>query len=247
MVRVKKEEFYNWVVEVYLKTGQGLAGFVTIKTGREPLEELLGEGKVKIFKKHYSYLPDDEWICLTDVYCVEEEEQNGTCPRALDFMRRYLGITEKSGVYQKIEEYLNENPKERIKIDNEYNAWLDKNKEILEKSFQKQKIEVPMGEVKPKINKELSEYIKDSNLFTKNFIISKALNNLSEKISLNEQIIHLLKRAIEIDNSGSSEYKQKLETARTELAMDIRVKKLLCNTNEDKKTIQDFMSEFDVN
>ena len=38
---VSKEQFYNWVVEIYLKTGQGLAGFVTVKTGREPLNELI--------------------------------------------------------------------------------------------------------------------------------------------------------------------------------------------------------------
>ena len=140
---MRKEEFYNIVVDIYKKTGQGLAGFVTLKTGREALDELVAEGKLKTYVNHYSYLPDDEWICLTGVYCAEEDMQNGE-GRALTFIRRYLNIPNDSGIEKKIQEYLDANPKEKEKLDNDYNTWLNKNKELLEKSFQIEKLKFQM-------------------------------------------------------------------------------------------------------
>ena len=102
MEKTSKEQFYNWVVEIYKKTVQGTPMFITMKTGREPLEELIEEGKLKIITHHYSYLPKDEWICLTGVYCAEEEmEKGGVNTRSLEFIRKYLSIPRDSVIDKK--------------------------------------------------------------------------------------------------------------------------------------------------
>lgn len=135
MVRISKEKFYNSVVNIYLKTGQGVSGnIIFTKIDREPVEELIAEGKLKIVKQHFSHFNDEEWICLTGVYCVEEDMNKGDT-RSLDFIRRYLNIPRDSVMDKKVEEYFNENPKEREKWNSSYNEWLEEHKELLEKSF----------------------------------------------------------------------------------------------------------------
>lgn len=131
-----KKEIYNTAVDMYKKTGQGLPGFIKMKIGRKELDELVDEGKLKVITQRYSYLPDDEWYCLTGVYCAEAEMVSGN-PKALNFIRIYLNgdIGDK-----RIEKFFEKNPKEREKYDKEYQVWLEKNRDILEKSFQIEKI-----------------------------------------------------------------------------------------------------------
>lgn len=132
-----KKEIYNAAVDMYKKTGQGLPGFIKMKIGRKELDELVDEGKLKVISQRYSYLPDDEWYCLTGVYCPEEEFANGD-GKALSFIRIYLGIDSDND--KMIKKFFEENPKEREKYDKEYQVWLEKNRDILEKSFQIEKI-----------------------------------------------------------------------------------------------------------
>ena len=121
---MNKQEFYNAVVEIYKKTGQGVPGFVRTRLDPSVIDELISEGKLKIVETKYNYLPNDEWICLTNVYCVEEEIKD---MRVLSFMRVYLNIDD-LGLGLKLNDVLsNEN------FMKEYNIWLEKNKEQLNK------------------------------------------------------------------------------------------------------------------
>lgn len=132
---LSKKDVYNSFIATYLKTGQGVPGFIlSNKNYKEPVNQLIEEGKLKIVNQEYSYLPDDQWICLTGVYCVEEEVKKES--RALDYLRKYLNIPGNKIMDTKLEDFFNENPKEREKYNQWYNDWLKKNEEILEKSFQ---------------------------------------------------------------------------------------------------------------
>lgn len=236
---VTKETFYNWVVDIYLKTGQGLAGFVTMKTGREPLNQLLEEGKVKVITNHYSYLPDDEWICLTGVYCVEEEmKKGGIHTRSLDFIRRYLNIKDDSAINRKVDEFFEENPNEKVKYEQYYNDWLETNKEILEKSFRIQKIEEPSEPTKTIISEELKDYAKEFGWYEDNSV-SDALSIMTRRVSLGEEMVILLKRVIQLDNTEKRQ--NDLKKAEFELKMDKKLQQMFRET--DKKLISEIFEE----
>jgi hypothetical protein len=243
-----KEEIYNSAIEMYKKTGQGLPGFITLKIGRDEIDELIEEGKLKSIKQHYSYLPDDEWLCLTGVYCVEEEMAKGN-HRPLDFIRIYLGVKGNSGIDAKMKEFFDENPEEKLKYDNEYKEWLNTNKEILEKSFQIQKVEIPSTPSKTTINKELSEYIKDSNWYIDNYSVKEAEKNISKKLLLNGEIKGLYKRKLQMmspftDPQAVEKTKKDLEKTEFELTMDSKVQKLLFKSNDNNKKVQEFFQNF---
>lgn len=86
---MKKTEFYNKIVGLTKKTGQGLElkiaqlipGF-----SKNMLDELIDKGLLKMVHKPFNHLPSEDWICLTGIYCVEEDENN------YFFMRYYLGF-----------------------------------------------------------------------------------------------------------------------------------------------------------
>lgn len=128
-IDIDKKELYKKIVSVYLKTGQGVPMFVFGQHKKE-LNELIKENKVKIVRNN-DYR--ENTICLTGVYCVEE---NGG--RSLDFIRRYLGIKGNPRIDRKVEEFLDKNPKIREQINKEYEDWLKENNDILEKSFHKE-------------------------------------------------------------------------------------------------------------
>lgn len=120
---MNKEEFYQAVVELYKKTGQGVPGFIKTKINPKIIDELVSDGKLKIVTTNYSYLPNEEWICLTGVYCPEEDSDM----RSYSFMRLYLKIDD-LGLGLKMKDVLsNEN------FMKEYNIWFNNNKDLLEK------------------------------------------------------------------------------------------------------------------
>lgn len=242
MVQVNKETFYNWVVDIYLKTGQGLSGKIILsKVSREPLDELVAEGKLKTIKEHFSYFPDEEWICLVDVYCVEEEmKKGGVHTRALDFIRRYLGMSRDSVIDKKVDIFFAENPDEKAKYDQQYNDWLETNKEILEKSFQVQKMIVPeeATETTKYISKDIREYAKEFGWYEDNSV-SDALKITTRRITLGEEMVGLLKRAIQIDNT--SKRQDDLKKAEFELKMDKKIQEIFLIS--DKKLISEIFGE----
>jgi len=240
MVEVTKERFYNWVVDVYLETGQGLSGKIILsKVSREPLDELVAEGKLKIIKEHYSYFPDEEWICLTDVYCVEEFSVKGN-HRPLGFIRKYLGQSRDSVIDKKVDEFFEKNPVKKAEYDKEYDDWLEENKDILEKSFQIQRVIEPENSKKI-LNKDLKEYIKGFNWYQNNDSISDALTNLSKRIVLTEELVVLLRRMIQIKNDD--ETKGDLKKAESELKMDTKLKDMLCSAKE--KNVKEFFDNYE--
>lgn len=125
---MNKEEFYNKFTGFYKKTGQGIP-VIFFKNMNSFIDELVKEGKIKIIDKAYSY-SDQEIICLTNVYCVEEECEKTKNILPLIYLRNYLNITDSTEIYnQKID---SENHKELYE---KYLVWKEENKIILEKSF----------------------------------------------------------------------------------------------------------------
>jgi hypothetical protein len=253
MQNVSKEQLYNWVVEIYKKTGQGLSGIVFHKIGREPLEELLELGLVKVITHHYSYLPKDEWVCLTGVYCVEEEMEKGNGDmRALEFMRKYLGIPRTSGLDRKLDEFLATHPEDQLKYDKWYEEWLIKNKDFIDESFKKVKpMEIPTEPTKYKMNSELAKYIKSTNWYQDNLTVREADNLISRKNTLNNELKMLLTRALQIapgkkTDKEIEEYTEQLKVIEKELETDKKLHQKFWSCSNTNQTVQEFFSNFDL-
>jgi hypothetical protein len=169
--------------------------------------------------------------------------------RVLDFIRIYLGIKGNSGIDAKMKEFFDKNPEEKLKYDNAYNEWLNTNKEILEKSFQIQKIEVPSTPSKLTVNKDISQYIKDSNWYIDNYSVKDAEKNISNRLLLNGEIKHLYKRKLDMmsqftDPQAVEKVKKDLEKTEFELKMDSKVQQFLFKSNDRNKPVQEFFQNY---
>lgn len=209
---MNKVEFYNKAIEVYKKTGQGLPFFLKHRLPNPYIvDELVDEGLMKIVNQSYKTLPDDQWICLTNVYCVEEAMNS----QALTFMKLYLGIDpliEMGSIRYTIKQ---------ANMDSEfmknYSEWLFENSDILKKI---DTIEFLKEEGNDLDSKTL-EFIKSRSWFKNNKsvkICKEKLNNVHDRISILKQLISLKtrhgsysKEEIEKDKNQLNEEKDSLK------------------------------------
>ena len=118
---MNKAELYNAAVNVYNQTGQGIPGGLLRMNGlSDALDELISEGLLKSIRQKYSYLPNDEWVCLTKGFCVEETYKDKTSD--LSFIRIYKGLEPQADLT--IEKALS-----NVKFKEEYDKWVLRNKE----------------------------------------------------------------------------------------------------------------------
>lgn len=124
---MNKNELYKIAVDLRRKTGQGLPGFIRSNIDSQVIDELIKDGKFKSITKRMSYLPDDEFLCIVGGYCVEEDYINGDDFKTLHFVRYYVGLGEETICNT---EYTINDIVEKYK--EEYEKWLEKNKDDLE-------------------------------------------------------------------------------------------------------------------
>lgn len=128
-----RKELYNAAVAVYNETGQGLPGRLMRMNGMGPvIDGLIEEGLFRSIEQTYGFLPDDEWICLTKGYCVEDtytEEVD-----ALTNVRIYKGIWDSEDEFEfgglTIETIMQDEDFKK-----QYDKWLAENKEKLEEKI----------------------------------------------------------------------------------------------------------------
>jgi hypothetical protein len=217
-----KLEIYNAVIDLYKKTGQGLSGFVLTKGDvREKVDQLVEDGLLKIVHQSYRHLPDDDWICLTKGYCVEDdyghESERGN---TLAFMRYYLDIPQGLGITKK---QLEETPEFMTK----YHLWLNTNREKIEEGFNIENMpEGSLPEREITLTEEESSYVKNLNLYKKNPTVSECISLLREKDKLYRESIQCYRRMLDIMNTKSDHYAQKIKDTQKDMQSDIDELKL---------------------
>lgn len=241
-----KTEFYKKVLSVYKETGQGTPMFVADKLGiRYLVDEMVQDGLLQIVTNHYSYLPDDVTICLTDVYCVEKEMAKGN-GRALDFVRRYLGLPGNSVLDQKVEEFFQKNPQEREKYDNEYLEWLEENKEILEKSFQKEPIEIDEDS---SLDRDTISFLKERAWYKNNLTVEESLRKSNEANSLEKQKLSLIKQLNGLYKADPKYIKEleknekELVEVETELKLRARLTNVMTSCKDKSIKVQEVFND----
>lgn len=190
---MNKIEFYNAIVKTYKKTGQGVPTFIALKLDPSIVEELISEGLIKLVNgRKYNHLPNDEFLCLTKGYCVEEDTE---IPSALSCIRLYLGIDpiiELGNSKLSISDALKNSD-----FMNQYATWLKKNEKSLKEMETIDVIE-SLGEESDEIPNDVIDYIKTRGWYKSNENVSNCLveltigdNKLTEKESITNQLIGL--------------------------------------------------------
>jgi len=231
---MNKVEFYNKIVDLYKSTGQGTPLFVGAQIGMSIVDELIEDGLVKIVTHQFSYLPNDEKICLTKGYCVEDDISHKDMI-ALNCIRFYLNIDPvvEFGKYTVTLKDCSQN----LEFVEKYFEWFKKNKKKLDEIKDIQYLE------ESELNDEVIEFLKNENFYKKNKILSNCLKDIISNTSLYIRRIEIYKELISLMKT-SDEYKDKLkqnteecEVVEKELKFYNRLKNWL-ETKDSKSKIQ---------
>jgi len=235
---MNKTEFYNSVVEVYNKTGQGVPGFLRFKMDNRVIDQLIEEGFLKEVTIRFNHLPDDSTICLAKGYCVEEDMlDRDTTPLA--YLRLYKGLEQ--GL-EHITGMTNEKLVQSPDFMLGYTEWLKNNHTKLTEVINPVDEEMIFHPLSP----EEREYLISRDWYKSNEKIEKAIDQmrdktgrLREEISLHRQMISLCEGRESHKDSYDKSVVGKAE-AEKELKIRERISDFL-NTCKNKSTkIQEF-------
>lgn len=240
---MNKVEFYNACIELRKKTGQGMAGFVRMKLGSQMIDELIEEGLLKSIKKSYSYLPNDEFLCLTKGYCVEDDYDSKEY-NALACVRLYLG-QEDLGLGAKPKDALS-----NVDFMEGYAKWLKKNKSALEEmdNFKELEEDANLNNFKT----DEMDYLKSRGWFKKNLSIKECLDKLEEGTRADEKKVDILKELISLMGNHSvvdkykddlDKNKKDLEKTKSEIKIRNKINRWLSETKDKSIKVQDLVSE----
>jgi hypothetical protein len=247
-VKMNKVELYNKIVEVYKKTGQGVPSFIKFSIGQDVINELVEDGLIKIVVQQFNYLPDDEKLCVTKGYCVEDDYMNDKNSRALDYIRMYLNhdpvIDFGSALKVTLKQAFS-----NVDLVKGYAVWLEKNKKALDEMENIQFLD----DTSLELNEELIDYIKTRDFYKENKTISVSLSlmldadtNILEQITLTKEILNLMKSA----KGGVYNEKIKIQTDElynyeNELKKRHRIENYLASLkiqDDENNYIQDFIN-----
>lgn len=235
---MNKIELYNNIVKIYKKSGQGTSGFIRHKIGYELVDELIADGLVKIVTHQYNYLPNDEWICLTKGYCVEDDILVEGDQSALTYVRMYLDV-DPIVVIGKDKLLVKDAFRNPVLVEG-YSKWLTKNKEKLDEG---QAIELLEDSGDSNILSVSDvEYLKTRAWYKENqtigiclkqlgeYNVTEQVNVLTELIELkqNPKVSHLYVESVKEDI-------EELELVKKCVPIRKRIKKWLLIQNSNEK------------
>lgn len=235
---MNKVEFYNKIIDIYKKTGQGTPLFVGEKVGMSIVNELIEDGLVKIVTQEYNYLPNDNQICLTKGYCVEDDiSHRNMVP--LNCIRFYLNIdpvVELGSIGTvTLKECI-----QNFEFMELYFEWFKKNKKKLDEIKDIQYLE------ESELNDEIIEFLKSKKWYESNKTVSQCLKIIDENISNTNKSLDIYKELISLMNkSGDTKYDADLkkhtedcEVSKKELKFYSRLKTWLEAKKSKNKKIQ---------
>lgn len=238
---MNKIEFYNKLVDMYRSTGQGIDTMFTDRfVDRSIVEELISDGLCKIIHIPMSYLSDENWVCLTNVYCVEEDmlrkEQS-----SLTYLRIYKGIDPPIDLGNLGKVTLSEAIK-NTDLMIPYAEWLKKNKVELEKGDKIQYIDE--NDFKEFSNDTIS-FIKEQSWYKENKTVNICIKEITKREDNIEKQFPILKELISLMNTSYEtkerykneliEHQKDLENNKKEIKLLSRIKTWLNDQSKNKK------------
>lgn len=233
---MNKIEFYNKVIEIYRQTGQGVPKFIADKAGNDIFEELEKDGLVKLIVTPYNHLPDDEVICLTKGYCVEEDTRDHNMS-ALTYIRIYKNIDPviELGNYKVTLKEAIGNPD----LMTPYSEWLNKNKKKLEEGEKIELLDETLSD-SAELSDETIEYLKTRDWYKENLTILECLNEMFNGDRDNVRRMEIFKQLIDLQSTPSVRDKYK-----DDLAKNIKDKEDLEKNEKYRKRIRVWLNTKD--
>lgn len=242
MVKEKdKIHFYNSLVDCYYKTGQGFPGkIMRVHGGEGPvIDELIKDGLVKSVMIKYSTCDDDEWICLTKGYCVEESygDYLNKDMDNLTFIKIYRNskndVAHLTGGKTVVQLFENKEFKKK------YNLWLGKNMKKLNEKIEHLKEKKPkkINLFEKVLSDEEVKYIETSNWYKGNWSVKECKIHVDELLELETKRLSITDEILEIMEKTPMVYK-------TEIGKNRREKK---KSEEDiaiLKSISEWLNKF---
>lgn len=235
-------EFYNAAVKVYRETGQGVPGFLRMKLPSRVIDGLIEKGLMKSVVIPFNHLPDDETLCITKGYCVEEDIVGDKRCSALAFLRFYKSIPQ--GL-----EHIGMMGNEKLAQDPEfmekYAEWLKLNHAKLTEKVTELSEDMVFGV----LSKDAEDYLKTREWYTDNESVEKALDSLRDKnrlilksISLNKEMRDLTKGEPRHQVEYNKSVKQ-ISEDESELKLRHEIEDYLETCKNKKVKIQTFIND----
>lgn len=215
-----KQEVYKTAVRMYEKTGQGISEifFHNNRQFLDIMDELIKDGLIKKVCIRYNHLPNDYWFCLTDRYCVEEDENKS----ALAFVRHYMGVESDSKMQSIV--------RQASWFEEEYQKWLSLHKEELEKSFGKH--DLPEIDNNFSISDEALKFLKSRDSYKDNKKVSECSRYNNESLSICNQMEGLMEQRLRL--SKREEHKKELEEVQNEIKLREEISKYLRTMDQNE-------------
>lgn len=234
-------EFYNAAVKVYRETGQGVPGFFRMKLPSRVIDGLIEKGLMKSITIPFNHLPDDETLCITKGYCVEEDMVGDKRWSALAFLRFYKSIPQ--GL-----EHIGAMGNEKLAQDPEfmerYAEWLKLNHAKLTEKITELSDDMVFGV----LSKDAEDLLKGRDWYKNNLTIEESLDNLRDRNRLILKSISLHKQMRDLtqgEPAHQAEYNnsvQKLAEDEAELKLRHEIEDHLETCKNKKTKIQTFIT-----
>lgn len=216
-----KGEFYGALINTTMNTGQGVPLILFKGQIRADIMELVEEKKVKLVEKTFNHFNNDVFVCLMNIYCVEEHINDNM--QALSFMRRYLGIDQTNDVPFKM--FHNKTPEQAYTewetgSQEEYDKWKIDNKEGLDAIDNlPTNLDKLVSDI-DNFSEEFLDFIKSKDWYRNNVTATEALEFSNDKISNLTELIRVhneLLRLYKSDSVTMSKYANEIIESEKEL------------------------------
>lgn len=227
---ISKRELYENIIEMQKKHGQGLAGYVGKMDSNIQylLDELVEEGHITESICYFKTLPDDNWYMPATGYNVWKDDD----PRALSFVRMFLGITEEIFLNLPYTDFI-----QNVEFMTSYATWLEKNHDTLTIMIN---LDTNYPGNDTLFNEKEVEFIKGKDWYKENKTISECITLNDEYIDTSQKILKLSEDMRRLVDKGHKDYEKNEKRIDSEVK-DIKFRKRLAShlSQLDKnKTIQ---------
>ncbi len=218
-----KQELLNSIIDITVKTGQGMSGFIGETPGiQSMLDELVAENYITKHTQHFNHLPDDAFYMPVGCYNLWVDYDSDKS--VLFYIRMYLKQKD-LGLSVDISQVI-DNPDFMLR----YANWLNKNYKELEKIKTLKPVPIKSSKKKfiPFTTSEL-KFIRSKDWYKENKNINICLNASKDALDRVAECARISEELISLYKTNPGKYQNDLDQTSKKLVkyqeeMNVRIK-----------------------